>query len=106
MEPVANNNKKLLGDNLFTGVVLGLLTPLLGLVIYYYAKVSPNSWTDFFKYLGVEKRLLSSLTVICLLPNIALFTLFINTRRDQLAKGIFGGTLVYAISSLLIKFLG
>lgn len=106
MEPSAYKKRKLFGDTLLTGAVLGFITPLLALVIYYYAKVSPNSWADFFKHLGTEKRLLSSLTVISLLPNIALFTLFINTHRDQVAKGIFAATLLFAITSLLIKFLG
>lgn len=93
-------------DTLLLGFLLGLVAPVIALVIYYYAKITPNSWSDFFKFLTMEKRLLSSLTVICLLPNIALFTLFVNTRRDQSAKGIFVATLLFAISSLLIKFLG
>jgi prepilin signal peptidase PulO-like enzyme (type II secretory pathway) len=93
-------------DTLSRGFIIGLLTPVVALVAYYYAKIAPNSWADFFKYLGMEKRLLSSLTVICLVPNIALFTLFINTHRDQTAKGIFGVTLLFAIVSLLVKFVG
>jgi hypothetical protein len=93
-------------DTLLLGFLLGLAAPVVALVIYYYTKIAPNSWGDFFKFLTMEKRLLSSLTVICLLPNIALFTLFINTRRDQSAKGIFAATLLFAITSLLIKFLG
>ena len=93
-------------DSLTRGFIIGLLTPIVALVVYYYAKISPNSWGDFFKYLGMEKRLLSSLTVICLIPNIALFTWFINTHRDQTAKGIFGITLMFAIVSLLVKFIG
>lgn len=93
-------------DTLTLGFLLGGIAPVLALLVYYYAKIYPNSWADFFKYLGSEKRLLSSLTVICLLPNIALFTIFVNTRRDQLAKGVFGITLLFAIVSLLVKFLG
>lgn len=93
-------------DTLVRGLLLGLLAPVLALVIYYYVRIAPNSWADFFRYLGTEKRLLSGLTVICLLPNIALFTLFINTHRDQTAKGVFASTLVFAIVSLLVKFLG
>ncbi len=93
-------------DTLARGFILGFLTPVMALVVYYYAKISPNSWAEFFRFLLTEKRLLSSLTVICLVPNIALFTLFINTHRDQTAKGIFGATLLFAIVSLLIKFLG
>ncbi|HSK14451.1 MAG TPA: hypothetical protein VK907_14620 [Phnomibacter sp.] len=93
-------------DTLGLGFLLGSLAPVLALIIYYFAKISPNSWGDFFRYLAMEKRLLSSLTVICLLPNIALFTIFVNTKRDQTAKGIFGITLLFAITSLMIKFLG
>ena len=93
-------------NSLKLGLLLGLLVPLLGVVIYYYWKISPNSWSVFLQYLAVEKRLLSSLTVICLLLNVALFTGYVNTRRDETAKGIFAITLVYAIASLLVKFLG
>ncbi len=98
--------KQWLPDNLQLGLLLGLLTPVIGVIIYYYTKVAPNTWNDFISYVGREKKLLSSLTVICLLPNIALFTLFINTHKDKTAKGIFATTLIYAIASLLTKFLG
>jgi prepilin signal peptidase PulO-like enzyme (type II secretory pathway) len=102
-KPVNTGWKK---DTLTRGFIIGLLAPVITLVGYYYAKVAPNSWGDFFKFLGTEKRLLSSLTVICLLPNIALFTWFINTHRDATAKGIFAVTLLFAIVSLLVKFIG
>jgi hypothetical protein len=42
--------------------------------------------------------------VPCLVLNIALFTYYINTHRDQTAKGIFTITLLYAIASLAVKF--
>lgn len=103
-EPVAK--KKIFQDNLLTGFILGGLTPVIALVVYYYTKVAPNGWSVFFKFLLTEKRLLSSLTVICLVPNIGLFTLFVNTRKDKIAKGIFAATLLFAVASLLIKFLG
>lgn len=93
-------------DTLLRGFLIGLITPVAALVVYYYTKIAPNTWADFFHYLGMEKRLLSSLTVICLVPNIALFTWFINTHRDATAKGIFGVTLLFAIVSLLVKFVG
>jgi hypothetical protein len=92
-------------DNLRLGLVLGLLFPLLGMIFYYYWKIYPNAWSTFFRYLVIEKRLLSSLTVVCLLFNVAIFTIYVNTRRDQTAKGIFASTLIYAIISLVIKFL-
>lgn len=96
--------KSLLKDNLKYGLLLGFLAPALGVLIYYYWKIYPNSLRIFFEYLHMEKRLLSSLTVVCLLMNVALFTLFVNTRKDQTAKGIFIFTLIYAILSLTVKF--
>lgn len=88
------------------GLLLGALTPLLGVVVYYYWKIYPNSWSTFMQYLGTEKRLLSSLTVVCLLFNVGIFTYYVNTQRDETGKGIFAATLVYAIASLLVKFWG
>jgi flagellar basal body-associated protein FliL len=101
----SGRSKSFFTDSLKTGLLIGIITPALGVVVYYYWQIAPNPWHDFFKYLLQEKKLLSSLTVICLLPNIACFTWFINSHKDKTAKGIFAATVVYAIASLLIKFL-
>ncbi|HMP92154.1 MAG TPA: hypothetical protein PKD90_04730 [Phnomibacter sp.] len=97
--------KLLQKDNVKLGLILGFLLPVIGVVFYYYWKIYPNTWGTFLKFLTVEKRLLSSLTVVSLLFNVGIFTLYLNTKRDQTAKGIFAATLVYAILSLTIKFL-
>lgn len=93
-------------NNIKLGIMLGFLLPLVSIVLYYYWKIYPNTWTAFLSFLKSEKRLLSSITVICLLLNIALFTAYVNTRRDETAKGIFAITLIYAIASLMVKYLG
>lgn len=87
------------------GLILGALLPVLGVVFYFYWKIYPNSWSTFLSFLSMEKRLLGSLTVICLLPNIAVFTAYLNGRRDETAKGIFAATALLAIGSLLVKWL-
>ncbi|HSC52643.1 MAG TPA: hypothetical protein VLC98_03430 [Phnomibacter sp.] len=92
-------------NNIRLGLALGFLLPLISVVLYYYWKIYPNTWSTFLSFLTTEKRLLSSITVICLLLNIAVFTAYVNTRRDETAKGIFTITLIYAIVSLLVKFL-
>jgi len=92
-------------NNIRLGLILGFLLPLVSILLYYYWKIYPNSWTAFLSFLKTEKRLLSSITVICLLLNIVLFTAYVNTRRDETAKGIFAITLIYAIASLLVKYL-
>ena len=93
-------------NSLKFGLVLGLLVPLLGVAIYYYWKIAPNSWYAFFQYLKIEKRLLSSLTVVCLLLNVGVFTYYVNIKKDETAKEIFAITLLYGIVSLLVKFFG
>ncbi|MGN6418322.1 MAG: hypothetical protein ACTHMC_12570 [Pseudobacter sp.] len=92
-------------DNLRLGLALGFIAPLLSLVVYYFVKFSMFSVSDFFHYISDNKRVITGIVVPCLILNIALFTLYINTHRDKTAKGIFAVTLVYAIIALLLKFL-
>ncbi len=93
-------------DNLRFGLLLGFAAPLLSLVVYYFAKFFPlYSVMDVLRFMGREKSQITAISVTCLLLNIALFTFYVNTNRDQTAKGIFAITLVYAIGSILLKFL-
>ena len=92
-------------DNLRLGIVLGFLAPLISLTIYYFVKFSSYSVGDMFAAMAENKKLITAIMVPCLVANIALFTLYINTRRDKTAKGIFAITLVYAIVALLLKYL-
>ena len=56
-------------------------------------------------FVAHNKNQVTAISVPCLVLNIALFTFYINTRRDKTAKGIFAITLVYAIGALLLKYL-
>ena len=93
-------------DDLKTGLLIGLVLPLVSLFGYYFWKFSAYSFSDFFYYLRTNKQLLTAITIPCLVLNIALFTYCINTRRDETAKGVFVVTLVYALSSVLLKYFG
>jgi hypothetical protein len=93
-------------DNLRLGIVLGFLAPLISLTIYYFVKFYPlYSVGDMFTAMAENRKLITAIAVPCLVANIALFTIYINTRRDKTAKGIFAITLVYAIAALLLKYL-
>jgi hypothetical protein len=92
-------------DNLRLGIVLGFLAPLISLTIYYFVKFSSYSVGDMFAAMAENRKLITAIAVPCLVANIALFTIYINTRRDKTAKGIFAITLVYAIAALLLKYL-
>lgn len=93
-------------DNIRLGLIIGLLMPLLGVVIFYLWKFSSVSFSEFWDYLNTHKNLITSVSVICLFLNIVVFTLYINTKRDQTAKGIFAVTVVFGIAALVFKVWG
>ena len=90
-------------DNLKLGLVLGLVGPVLGLIIVYFLKFSSYSFMDFLDYFFNDSKLITSIGALCLLANAVLFTIYINTHRDNTAKGIFVTTLIYGIAILIIK---
>ena len=92
-------------DNLQLGLFIGLIAPLLGLVILYFIRFASVSFGEFLRYFLTENRLITSLGSLCLLANVVFFTIYINTNRDNTAKGIFITTLVYGIGILLLKLL-
>ena len=92
-------------DNLRFGLLIGLLVPLLSIWLYYWWKFSLYSFSEFIYALRTNKPLITAITIPCLLLNVVLFTIYINAKRDQTAKGIFISTIVYALASLLFKFL-
>lgn len=92
-------------DNLRFGLLLGFIAPLISVVIYYFIRFREFSVADVLHLMADNKNQITAITVPCLLLNIGLFTFYVNTQRDQTAKGIFAITLFYAIGALLIKFL-
>ena len=90
-------------DNLKLGLVLGLVGPVLGLVIVYFLKFSAYGFLEFLDYFFNTRGLITSVGALCLLANAVLFTIYINTHRDNTAKGIFVTTLLYGIAILIIK---
>ena len=91
-------------NSLLFGAILGLIAPMLGMLGYYFMKFYPTfSIVDFIKVVLSEKTILSALSTFALFANVALLTIYLNTRRDETAKGIFIISCVYAIAAIIIK---
>ena len=90
-------------DNLRLGLALGLIGPLLGLVVVYFIKFPSYSFKEFLDYFMHDNRMITSIGSLSLLANAILFTIYVNTSRDNTAKGIFIVTLIYGIGILLLK---
>jgi hypothetical protein len=93
----------LIKDNLKLGLILGLIMPMIVLLLIYFIKFSGYEFDEFLKSFLVQRQMISFFGVWCLVGNIALFTYYINSRKDRTAKGIFAVTLVYGIAVLLLK---
>jgi hypothetical protein len=91
-------------DQFGLGIILGILAPMLGLLVYYFWKFYPTfTLGEFFTVLALQKSLISGIVSFALIANAILFTIYINTRRDKTAKGIFIITCIYAIAALVVK---
>jgi hypothetical protein len=91
-------------DNLKFGILLGILGPILAMFVYYFWVFSRTiSLTEYFYVLRTNKQLLTAISSISLLANAVLFTIYINTHRDNTAKGVFVATLLYGIFVLIYK---
>jgi hypothetical protein len=86
------------------GIILGLIAPLVGMLGYYFWKFYPTySIGDFFSIIFSNKTILSGLSTFALFANVILLTIYLNTRRDETAKGIFIISCVYAIAAIVLK---
>lgn len=94
----------LLRDNIKLGLVLGFLSPVLGMTIYYLMRFRLFSVGDFFRVLMMQKSLMSAVVSIALVANAIVFTIYINKHKDQTAKGIFIATCIYAVAALALRW--
>ena len=92
-------------DNLKLGLLLGLIGPLAGIVLLHFLLYPSFTFLEFLDSFFHENRLITSIGSLSLLANAILFTFYVNTQRDETAKGIFIVTVFYGIAIIVIKLL-
>jgi drug/metabolite transporter (DMT)-like permease len=92
-------------DNLQLGLALGLLGPILGLVIIYFARFSSTTFSAFLEEFFSNNTLITSIGTLALLANAVLFAIYVNFNKYKTFKGIFLVTLIYGIGILVLKIL-
>lgn len=92
-------------DNFVFGLILGTIAPVVGLLLFKMYKFDVFTFKETFQYMILEPgyKTLSAALSVSLLLNALFFTIYINTRRDNTAKGIFVTTLIYGLIILSIK---
>ena len=92
-------------DTLKLGLLLGFVGPLAGIILLYFLLYPSFTFLEFLDSFFHENRLITSIGSLSLLANAILFTFYVNTQRDQTAKGIFIITVLYGIAIIVIKLL-
>lgn len=93
-------------DNFLMGLIMGLVAPVLGILLfkmYNFKSLSLKETIQWMFYVEPGFKTLTVALSLSLLLNALLFTIYINTHKDNTAKGIFVTTLVYGLIVLSIK---
>lgn len=92
-------------DNFIFGLILGLVAPLLGFVVFKYTKLAALTFYEAMQFIFLQPgyKLLTLAITLSLMANAILFTIYINAHIDKTAKGIFVATFVYALITIGIK---
>jgi len=92
-------------DNFLLGAIMGFIGPIIGILIFKFVKFQSFTFANTFEYMYREQghRTFSVALSLALMINAVLFTIYINSRKDNTAKGIFVLTLIYGLLVLSIK---
>jgi hypothetical protein len=92
-------------DNFIFGLIMGLVAPILGIVLFKYTKLAALNFYEAMQFMILQPghKLLTLAITLSLMANAILFTLYINAHIDKTAKGIFVATFVYAIIAIVLK---
>lgn len=103
MEFINNMTNKNKFDHLYIGLILGLLAPTIGILIFFYSKFSESNLSEFIT-VSIQEKMLSPLLSLCAVINLAVFYIFIQFEKLQTAKGIILATFIYGLAIVLLKF--
>ncbi|TVR72600.1 MAG: hypothetical protein EA408_06585 [Marinilabiliales bacterium] len=87
-----------------TGLVAGLVLPLLTFLVFYLIRYGDISIPEFIRYVWF-RGILASLLSLNILPNLAIFYLFIRKNYLFSARGVLFATFSYAGVILIVKVL-
>jgi hypothetical protein len=91
-------------DTLATGIILGLVLPVIVYFILYYAQIQEAHFTIFSHHLVIA-NIIPVIISHCILPNLLLFLAFNGLDWMQASKGVLGITVVLTIAIFAIKLI-
>jgi len=88
--------------DLLIGVLISLFATAAGIFLYleYFSKFSVDETLRMISQGGLYGKVLS----LAAIPNLFVFFIFIKKKQDHRAKGVLFGTILIALTTLILKF--
>jgi hypothetical protein len=91
-------------DKLITGLIAGLILPvLIALIIFLLAKGDPSMKVWLKKI--VDADIVTKVITLCVFPNVFIFLLFNHFDMLRASRGVLGMTIAWAVIVFGVKFL-
>ena len=91
-------------DRISTGLILGLVLPVLIYFIVFLVTSGDMGLKDYFNKI-ISRDVVTHFISLCVFPNVFLFLLFNRFDKLRSAKGVLGITFIWALVVFLIKLL-
>jgi len=91
-------------NSFWIGLTLGILLPLAVFILVYVIGYSQTPFGEFLEFAFVI-RALSKILSLCVIPNLAIFYLFLNREYWYATRGVITATLLCTLGVVAIKFL-
>ena len=93
-------------DKLWFGAVIGVLTSIISLIVFYFIKYEYSSFGEYVRIILHNKSLLAPLLSLAGIPNLVIFFIFLNRNKYRSARGVILATFILVIAVGLIKLFG
>lgn len=91
-------------NSLFTGIVCGLIAPVVVFVVYFSIHDPLLNLIDVVRRLNAS-GVISYYLSLSAIANLALFFLFLKFNAEKSARGVLGATIIYAFIVLILKLI-
>jgi len=90
-------------DSVKLGFILGIIAPAITMIIIYLVKFTEYNLKELIDLL-VTKKVFTKIISLCVIPNLALFYIFLNKNYYRATRGIIAATIIFAIFVFITKF--
>ena len=90
-------------NKFWIGLALGVVLPLIAFLVIYLLGYSKTPFGEFMEF-AFKIRALPKILSLCVIPNLAVFYLFLNKEYWYVTRGVIAATLLCTLAVVVIKF--